>query len=68
MGVLADMVAFGREVLQLTGRVERLERGVDALSSEVRGELKEMDRRLAKIEVLIELAQGCRLRRDESDD
>jgi len=61
MGVLADLLDLGKEVLTLTHRVESLQQELGSFTQETRQELRQLDRRLARIEVLIELAQQRRL-------
>ena len=53
MSVIKDAIAAAREMLLLTGKVDR----VGALLSQISDELRDHDRRLIRLETLVEVAK-----------
>ena len=56
MSVLKDAIAAMKEVLTLTERVER----TGGMLSEISRELRDHDRRLVRLETMVEIAQSQR--------
>jgi hypothetical protein len=54
MSAFGDIMAGLKTVVELTGKVERLERNVDKLSGHVDG----VDRRLVRLETIIEVTRN----------
>ena len=54
MSALGDIVAGLRTIVELTGKVERLEQNVDRIASAVEG----IDRRLVRVETIIEVTRS----------
>ena len=54
MSALSDIMAGLRTVMELTSKVETLTANVDKLAIEVR----DVDRRLVRVETMIEIARG----------
>lgn len=54
MSALGDIMAGLRTVVELTGKVERLERNVDKLA----GQVDDADRRLVRLETIIEVTRS----------
>jgi len=54
MSALGDIVAGLRTIVELTGKVERLEQNVDRIASAVDG----IDRRLVRVETIIEVTRS----------
>ena len=52
MGVLADAIAVFKEVMQMQGDLQRLSRNVDTLTQI----MTDLDRRLIRIETMVEIA------------
>jgi len=57
MSTMKDVLSAVKEVLLLTNRVDSLAHTVTALAKEVRGQ----DRRLIRLETMVEMAQRNRL-------
>ncbi|PSJ62530.1 hypothetical protein C7I84_07940 [Mesorhizobium ephedrae] len=51
---MGDIMAGLKTVVELTGKVERLERNVDKLA----GQVDDIDRRLVRIETVIEITRS----------
>ena len=56
MGVVADLFSFAREVLSLSDKVQDLEREMVEMNRDVR----QIDRRLTRIEAFVELSRASR--------
>ena len=54
MSALGDIMAGLKTVVELTGKVERLERNVDKLA----GKVDDVDRRLVRVETIIEVTRS----------
>jgi hypothetical protein len=54
MSALGDIMAGLKTVVELTGKVERLERNVDKLT----GQVDDIDRRLVRVETVIEITRS----------
>ncbi len=54
MSALGDIMAGLKTVVELTGKVERLERNVDKLA----GKVDDIDRRLVRVETIIEVTRS----------
>ena len=52
MGVLADAISVFKEVMQMQGDLQRLSRNVDKLTQI----MTDLDRRLIRIETMVEIA------------
>ncbi|HET8942725.1 MAG TPA: hypothetical protein VFN13_12145 [Rudaea sp.] len=52
MGVLADAISVFKEVMQMQGDLQRLSRNVDTLTQI----MTDLDRRLIRIETMVEMA------------
>jgi hypothetical protein len=60
MSAIGDIMAGLKTVVELTGKVERLDKNVEGLSTDVR----DIDRRLVRLETIIEVTRtdGATLR------
>ena len=60
MSAIGDIMAGLKTVVELTGKVERLDKNVEGLSADVR----DIDRRLVRLETIIEVTRtdGATLR------
>lgn len=54
MSALGDIMAGLRTVVELTGKVERLEQNIDKVS----GQVDAIDRRLVRVETIIEVTRS----------
>lgn len=54
MSTIGDIMSGLKTAIELSGKVERLERNVDGLASDVRA----IDRRLVRVETVIEITRS----------
>ncbi len=59
MAALDQIIEGVKEVLKMSGEIKRLAETVRELSTEIR----DLDRRLVRLETIVELAQGARATR-----
>jgi hypothetical protein len=66
MSAIGDIMAGLKTVVELTGKVERLDKNVEGLSADVR----DIDRRLVRLETIIEVTRtdGATLRITRNPD
>ena len=67
MGTVKDVISAMTDVLTLTKEVDNVGATLKELTKEVRQDLKDHEKRLIRIETMVEMSQGKRLKSIEGE-
>lgn len=64
MSILSDFLGFGRDLLVVSAKVE----GLSEATTDLQHQLRELDRRMMKYEIVMDIVQQRLIGRDQHDD